>query len=442
MRKFFLTLLIITATLTAVSCSVKKTSKTKNIKNSTKQAIETTTYSSWESSKLSIKTINRNLSFFSSFIDKGNRMLLDFNQSNIVPQNNIIFLTSNGWLKSIKQTPNTLNFTEEWKMKIFHLPNNQKYISPQIVNLKEIFITIIGTNQVIATNINSKKIIWQKNFLSIPVSINITGNQSNKDSTILQEKQHLIVLTNDNKTYYLDPNDGNTIWSHEAVANNVAIAGSTTPIAIAKINQNQEENFIATGYSNGEIYFLKQSNGEILFSKNLNKDNIYSSEYYLNDIDSNIITDNQNIYAVSNSGRMIAIRIADGNIVWKLNIATIIDFIILEKKILAIDNHNRLLSINISDGNIIKEMQLPKFLKKKNGRIIYKKIIPYHNNLLIFDNKGNIISIKSTLEKVSKYYTTGFKNIFSPTILKDNLYFHFNKNFSEGLAIIDLKQIK
>ncbi len=442
MRKFFLTLLLITATLTAVCCGVKKTSKTKNLENGTKQAIETPTYSDWESSKLSTKTINRNFSYFSSFVDKGNRMLLDFNQSNISQKNNIIFLTSNGWLKSIKQTPNTSKFTEEWKVKIFHLPNNQKYISPQIVNLKDIVFTIIGTNQVIATDTNSKKIIWQKNFLSIPVSINITSSQNKIDSTILQEKQHLIILTNDNKTYYLDTKDGNTIWSHEAVANNVAIAGSTTPIAIANINQNQEQNFIATGYSNGEIYFLKQSNGEILFSKNLNKDNIYSSEYYLNDIDSNIITDNQNIYAVSNSGRMIAIKIADSNIVWKLNIATIVDFIILESKIFAIDNHNRLLSINISDGNIINEIQLPKFLKKKNGRIIYKKILPYHNNLLIFDNKGNIISTKSTLEKVSKYYTTGFNNIFSPNILKDNLYFHFNKNFGEGLAIIDLKQIK
>ncbi len=316
---------------------------------------------------------------------------------------------------------NLINGNKLWQRSVF---NNIKilYKAPKLSISNNKIFAIIGDNTVKAFNIKNGNILWQKKLAT-----NITSIANNYND--LNDK--LAILTVDNRLYMLDGNDGSIIWNHFTNPNNVNIFNSSNPIFY--------QNILLVGYGSGELYALNIDDGKVLWNRNLNKNNVYNSDFYLSDIDANLLIKDDVIYAISNSGIFTAINIKSNQTLWQESISSITNFWISDDFIYLIDNQSQLLTIDKNSGKIKQILQLPTLLKPKKpkSRIIYNGILMADNKLIISDYNGKITIIDPITNAIITDYNSDLQHLHAPILVNNKIYIHYINKFSSGLAAIE-----
>ena len=239
------------------------------------------------------------------------------------------------------------------------------------------------------------------------------------------------VATNDNKTYAFDVENGEIAWVQSGIARATAILGAADPLIVG--------DFVIVSYSSGEIYAIKKQSGETVWSQDLNLSRATSSDFYLNDIDATPLVKDGIVYAIGNGGVMAAMRLKDGNFLWKKQIAGIVDFWLAGEFLFVIDNSDRLLAVSRKSGGIKWSSQLPYLLKsdKPQSKIFYSGLVMAGNKLLISRADGQLIVASPLDGKIEKTFKVDKKISHSPIVVNDKIYLH-----SIGKYTIDLTEIK
>lgn len=273
-----------------------------------------------------------------------------------------------------------------------------------------------GYNEIISVDIKDGKIDWVKKLNAVPISYPVVFNKV------------IYVITNDNKLYALNENNGEIKWIHSGISKNTAILGSANPVIY--------KNVVLTSYSSGEIYAINRSNGQALWSKTLTT-NVYNfTSFELTDIDATPFMKNGNVYAISNAGKLASINIATGNIVWEKDFSSITNFWIADNFLYIINNDNVLSCIEINKGLIQWAQNLPKYKKpKKNkGLIVYKNIVMVNDKLLLVNNLNKMTIVSPIDGKIIK--TVKLKHNISdrPIFINGKMYFSATKRLKVRLV--------
>ncbi len=119
-------------------------------------------------------------------------------------------------------------------------------------------------------------------------------------------------VTKDNQLFALDAASGEVDWTHTGIEETAGLIGSASPAVDGDI--------VVVPYSSGEIFALRAENGRQLWSDNLAAIRRADAVSALADIRGRPVIDRGRVYAVSHSGRMVAIDLASGRRVWETEV--------------------------------------------------------------------------------------------------------------------------
>ncbi len=277
---------------------------------------------------------------------------------------------------------------------------------------------ISGTNEIAAIKASDGQKIWSRKILSIPIS------------TIATDAKNIYFLTNDNKIYALDNNNGKIEWISSSSSNPTVIKGSAQPI----IHQKQ----LIIGFSNGEIAAFDKNNGQQLWKQQLHINQPTNSDFYLNDIDATPKIANDVIFTSGNGSYFSAINAKNGQILWQQRISTINNFHLAGGFIFVIDNDNKLICLSQKNGKIkyIKQLKLLEDEDEPESKIIYISINMIGDKLIAADELSNLTVINPQNGKIEQIYKTGDKLFHEPIVVDGKIILHTLGAFTINLLKI------
>ncbi len=308
-----------------------------------------------------------------------------------------------------------------WEVRIFPRQWLKNYQNPKISYHDGIIFASAGTNKIAAFDEKKQEIIWSKDLSSIPNSYPISDGKS------------VYFTTDDDKLYALDVQSGRIKWIHSAVLRTTAILGSASPIFY--------NNLVIASFASGELYALNKETSEVVWTMDLNTRNHLNSDFYLNDIDATPVIKNGVIYAIGNGGLMTALNAKNGQLLWKKELSSIIDFWVSGDFIYLINNDNKILAIYKKNGAIKWISDLPNLRKKDKleSKIIYNGVAMVQDKLVTVDNKGLLLFISPLDGKIeSKIQLTGFQQLsHAPIAIGNRFYFHGLGRYSTSIVVME-----
>jgi len=293
-----------------------------------------------------------------------------------------------------------------WKNRAFPRNFLKNYQTPKISYSDKKIFAIAGINQIAAVNEEDGKTIWVKNLSTIPVS------------TPVSDGVFVYVTSNDNKLYAFDAANGELQWAQDGISRPTAILGAADPV----IYQDK----VIVSYSSGEVYAVNKKTGEPIWSQDLNLNRAVSSDFYLNDVDATPLVRDGVVYAIGNGGFMMSIDVKKGHIIWKKEIAGIVDFWASGEFLFVINNDDKLLAISKKTGGIKWISSLPNFkdAKKPQTKIIYSGVIMIGDKLLISGANGKLLVVSPESGKIEKTIKIGSQIFHTPIIVDKKIYLH------------------
>ena len=197
-----------------------------------------------------------------------------------------------------------------------------------------------GFGTVAALNAGSGQVIWQKN-LEAPAHSAPTV----KDGT-------LFVVTSDNVVYGIKAADGTEMWTYRGIPETAGFLSSAAPaVANGKV---------VVPFTSGEVMAYDATSGDALWVDALTRASRTSAVSSLNDISAKPVISDGVVYAVSVSGRMIAVSLSDGERLWTRNVASAYTPVVAGDGIFVVTLDGTMAAYSRSDGSHRWSTPLPK----------------------------------------------------------------------------------
>lgn len=118
----------------------------------------------------------------------------------------------------------------------------------------------------------------------------------------------VFVITYDNRLFAVDADDGEILWSHEAIVENAGLLGAAVPAVSGDL--------VIASFSSGEVVALRVENGRQAWSDSLIFQGRMGARTNLSDVDASPVIDRGMVIAISQSGRLVAVDLRSGLRLW------------------------------------------------------------------------------------------------------------------------------
>ncbi|HEX3501644.1 MAG TPA: PQQ-binding-like beta-propeller repeat protein [Stellaceae bacterium] len=236
-----------------------------------------------------------------------------------------------------------------------------------------IFVTT-GYGQIVAFDANTGKEIWRQGVVA-PLRSAPTVSDG-----------RVFAITVDNQLQVLATSDGRTLWTHSGTPETAGLLGGASPAV--------EGDVVVAAYSSGELFALRVENGRQLWTDNLAAARRTDALSALADIRGRPVIDRGRVYAVSHSGRMVAIDLRTGERIWEQDIGGTESPWVAGDFIFVISNDSELICLTRRDGRVRWVEELPRYedLKKKKGSMTWSGPILGGDRLIVVASNGEAMS--------------------------------------------------
>ena len=205
------------------------------------------------------------------------------------------------------------------------------------------------------------------------------------------------VITRQNQLLALDVKDGHTLWNHTGsdeaasmlASSNVAVTGET----------------VVVPYSSGELYALRVENGRPAWNDSLTRSGNVTALTDINDIAGRPVIDRDLVIAVNHSGSLVAMNIANGDVVWSRDIPSIQTPLVAGDFVYVVSTEGEVTCLLRRDGRVKWTTQLQGYddPDDKEDPIVWSGPILVSNRLLLLSSDGRAALISPfTGEKQSE----------------------------------------
>lgn len=197
----------------------------------------------------------------------------------------------------------------------------------------------------------------------------------------------VFVVTVDNQLIALDAATGERQWRHAGFAETTALLGSAAPAGV--------DGNVIVPYSSGEVFALRAVNGRPTWSDNLAAVRRVDAASALADIRALPVTDGSLVYAVSHSGRMVAIDLRTGARVWERSVGGVRTPWIAGEWIFVLTNEAQIVCLSRREGRVRWVTQIDMYEKPKDmeGPIHWIGPMAVGGRLLVLGSHGRGLSV-------------------------------------------------
>ena len=232
-----------------------------------------------------------------------------------------------------------------------------------------------GFAQVVALDAASGEIVWRKSV----------SGPMRAAPTVFEGR--IFVITKDNRTFALDTATGAEQWSHSGIEEVAGLLGAASPAV--------DGDTVVVAYSSGEIFALRVENGRQLWSDNLAAIRRADAVSALADILGRPVIDRGRVYAISHSGRMVAIDANSGRRVWETALGGVNQPWVAGDFIFVLTNNAEIAALTARDGLIrwITPIELYENPEKKKGLIEWTGPVLAGDRLIVAGSHGTALTL-------------------------------------------------
>lgn len=197
----------------------------------------------------------------------------------------------------------------------------------------------------------------------------------------------VFVVGHDNQIVALDGDSGRTVWSYTSVAEGAGIVGAGNPAV--------EGGIVVAPFSSGDLVALREDSGRVAWTDSLIRAQRLSSVATINDIAGSPVIDRGRVYAISHSGRMVALDLRTGDRIWEQSIGGVQAPWVAGDFLFAITIDADLVCLSRRDGRIrwVRPLQRWERPKERKGPIIWYGPILASDRLVVVSNRGRALSV-------------------------------------------------
>jgi outer membrane protein assembly factor BamB len=230
-----------------------------------------------------------------------------------------------------------------------------------------------GYPEVLAIDPATGKTIWSRN----------TGAPTRAAPTYANGR--VFVLTLDNQLLALNAQTGEVEWKHNGTPENEAFLSDAGTAA--------DNTIVIAPYSSGEIYALRVETGRVAWSDNLSAVRRASALWSLTDFNGLPVIDNGRVFAVSVSGRIVAIDERTGTRIWQHEIGSSSTPWVAGDYLYMVSADNQLLAIDAAKGGIRWSHQLDRYqnAEKRRDPIFWTAPVMVNGTLMLANSAGKLV---------------------------------------------------
>jgi outer membrane protein assembly factor BamB len=242
-----------------------------------------------------------------------------------------------------------------------------------------------GYAEVVALNPASGKVIWRQG-VSAPVHAapTVAGGR-------------VFAVTVDNELNVLSADDGHKLWTHNGIPETAGLLGGASPAVEGEV--------VIAAYTSGELFALRVENGRAVWSDNLAGSRDVNAIAALADIRGRPVIDRGRVFAVSHSGRMVAINLRTGDRVWDRQIASSHSPWVVGDYVFVLANDNEIVCLTRDAGKVrwVRRLRRYEDAKDKSDAIFWAGPVLGGNRLIALSSTGEAVSVSPyTGEPVGK----------------------------------------
>ncbi|MEE2761305.1 MAG: PQQ-binding-like beta-propeller repeat protein [Pseudomonadota bacterium] len=262
-----------------------------------------------------------------------------------------------------------------------------------------------GFGEVIALKSKTGKILWRRS-LAAPMR---------SAPTVRENRVYAVTTTN--KLFALNGDNGNTLWSHSGIEEATNLLGGGSPAV--------EGNVIVVPYSSGEVFALRVENGQELWNDSLSDARRVQGAISISAIRGRPIIDRGLVFAVSNSGLLVAINLRTGRRAWDRNVGSIESPWIAGDYLFVLSDNSELIAVNRRNGQINWVTGMPQWedSEDKDGRIDWTGPILASNRLIIANSLGEAYAVSPYTGRILGKEDMPDGVSITPIIARQTLYF-------------------
>jgi outer membrane protein assembly factor BamB len=261
-----------------------------------------------------------------------------------------------------------------------------------------------GYGQVLALDAASGKEIWRRQ-----VSAPMRGAPTVADGRVF-------AVTVENELEALSADDGHRLWTHNGLPETAGLLGAASPAV--------EGDIVVVPYTSGEIFALRAENGRPLWTDNLATARPLGALSTLADIRGRPVIDRGRVYAVSHSGRMVAIDLRTGDSVWEQDIGSTHGPWVAGDYVYVLANDGDLLCLTRADGRVRWSTELPRYEneKKRENPVRWGGPVLAGDRLVVVGSDGEAISVSPYTGQALGRVEFSDDIFLDPIVANDTLY--------------------
>lgn len=234
----------------------------------------------------------------------------------------------------------------------------------------KLFVTC-GYKSIVAIDPNTGAQVW-KAPLTAP---------ARSAPTVMDDKVY--VITFDNKLYSFSAADGTPQWNYAGLGQTTNLLGSAAPAADATL--------VVLPLSSGEIFGLRPENGQVVWEDNLSAVRRAGALSSIADIRGLPVIDQGVVFAVSYSGRMVALDQITGKRLWQREVGSAEMPWAAGDTIFLLSTEEQMTALSRQSGGIYWVADLPRFEDKDHDKpIVWTAPLLAGGRLLTASSNGEL----------------------------------------------------
>ena len=238
----------------------------------------------------------------------------------------------------------------------------------------------------------------------------------------------VFVVTLDNQTFALAAEDGQRLWNHNGIQETTGLVGGASPAVSGST--------VIVPYSSGEIFGLMAETGRVLWSDSLSAVTRIDPLGDIAHIRGAPVIDRGMVFAISHSGRMVAVDLRRGVRAWEADLGGVEMPWIGGEFLFVLTNDAQLVCLTRRDGRIRWVRPLERFENPEDqeGPIRWAGPVLAGDRLIVAGSNGQGLSISPYSGEILGAIELPGSVLLAPVVARNSLYF-----LTEGGTLVAMR---
>ncbi len=233
--------------------------------------------------------------------------------------------------------------------------------------------------------------------------------------TVADGQVYIVLI--DNQLLTLDAETGERLWSHVGLQETAGLIGAASPAV--------EGETVVVPYSSGEIFALSAEDGQVIWAESLASLQRVDPLADLPHIRGEPVIDRGIVFAISHSGRMLALDLEQGLRAWDIDVGGVETPWIAGDFLYVLTNEQLVLCLQRKDGRIKWVQALPQFEDPEDQEdpIRWTGPVLASDRLIVAGSHGEALSLSPYTGRILGYFELPAGAAVPPVVANNALFF-------------------